>query len=234
MAVRLRWRNRARATQVRVYRSDDPFDAAVLPSVLATLGPDENTYLDETAVGGQAYWYAVASVLTGAPDVIAATRAIVSPLGEVSEPAPPPPRFSRVYRDSLSATLTLPAIIPWTNGPVGLWDVADPTRITIPANISLVQISVGVWPIPVALSGNSAAMRIRLRKNGGYAYDGFVQRVYRRRSSAIEDNFLELASPLLAVVAGDYFEVEYHYARGGSGLSNQIRSGSYVLVERFG
>lgn len=76
---------------MRVYRSDDPFDAAGLPSVLATLGPDENTYLDDTAVGGEQYWYAVASVLTGAPDVVAVTRAIVSPLGEVSEPAPPPP-----------------------------------------------------------------------------------------------------------------------------------------------
>lgn len=72
MAVNLGWQVRSSgADEQRVYRSTSPFDGDSLPAALATLDADATTYSDSTVATDTEYFYRVAAVITGSPDVLA-------------------------------------------------------------------------------------------------------------------------------------------------------------------
>lgn len=48
--------------EIRVYRSNSPFNESNLPAVMATLPADSTLYDDTTAVGGETYTYGIAMV----------------------------------------------------------------------------------------------------------------------------------------------------------------------------
>ena len=64
--VRLTWvDNTWGETEQNIYRSSTPMDAEALPTPLAVIASDLEQYDDNTAVGGETYYYRVAAVYQG-------------------------------------------------------------------------------------------------------------------------------------------------------------------------
>lgn len=88
--------------------------------------------------------------------------------------------------------------------------ITNNTRITIPTGVTKVRM-LGGSTITPTVSGSYQALHIR--KNGGGAYVGPV-RVLDYESSSQEKG-LEIITPVIAVSAGDYFELVWYSNDGG-------------------
>lgn len=69
MTVRLSWRSinggSIQEDGFRIYRDTEPFTPLLLPAILATVAGDIETYDDDTAVPGTAYYYMVEAFKDG-------------------------------------------------------------------------------------------------------------------------------------------------------------------------
>lgn len=107
--------------------------------------------------------------------------------------------------DETTANYTTAAAIPWDaeTYDVGGWHstVTNNSRFTVPAGVTKVRMQGGV-DIAATTSGNFHLLQIQ--KNGSLAYDGCARQEIEIAASSSRMN---LASPVLEVTAGDYFEL---------------------------
>lgn len=95
------------------------------------------------------------------------------------------------------------------------WDVGQPTRMTVPSGVSHAKIIA-----QVRIVANAVGIRgILIKKNGLATYAGYA-RVFANPPST-GDAGLAAETPVIPVVAGDYFEVFVYQTSGGAlNLSN--------------
>lgn len=99
-----------------------------------------------------------------------------------------------------------------------------PSRITIPPKVKKVRINAGA----VFASNSTGVRRLFIAKNGSMSASGMVARI-SIPANAIT-NEVQVVSPVLNVVAGDYFEI-YAYQNSGGDLSIDRVNGTFVSVE---
>lgn len=93
MSTLLKWRNRCKATELRVYVSTATFDVDTLPAVKATLGNTITEYRHTDGTNGTTYYYGVAAVdTTRSPEAVRLSTVVsftyISGVGGGSSPAP--------------------------------------------------------------------------------------------------------------------------------------------------
>ena len=91
-----------------------------------------------------------------------------------------------------------------------VWAPANPKRLTVPTGVTRVRLKAQV----ALVSDPGSDRRIEFKKNGGSSLVPSV-RIAQENISA-GDISLQLVSPVLAVVAGDYFELEVWQFSGSS------------------
>jgi hypothetical protein len=93
------------------------------------------------------------------------------------------------------------------------WDPLDATKLTIPAGVTRVRLSAGIRWTPDAYGvGNR---KIKIRSNPAGVYDANSIWASDDRPGT-DSGDATLVTPILEVVAGDYFEVVVEQSRGGT------------------
>ena len=168
----------------------------------------------------------VGSVLVRAVDRWRAVAAgtpgqVLTYQGDADAPTWETPAGAGAYLGGALLALAAPQTIP-NNSEVALsWPtetydtanihepVANPTRLTVPVGFTRVQLfAQASW-----VGHGTGTRRIRILKNGAAAAGSPQRREDPQTVIACVQN---IASPVLEVVAGDYFEVAVHQTRGGT------------------
>jgi hypothetical protein len=124
-------------------------------------------------------------------------------------------------------TLTNSVAIPWDaeiydHG--GWWVIGSPTRFTVLAGVTMVELTVGVHVTTVG-----ADMQWRVDKNGARVEGGTW---YRQDDIASGGNSgLSLQTAVLEVVAGDYLELVPGFASGSPSLRQDIAGGTFFSIK---
>lgn len=107
---------------------------------------------------------------------------------------------------------------------LGFRTLAYPSRITIPPKVKKVRINAGA----VFASNGTGIRRLFISKNGSTTASGMVAMSTVPANNIT--NEVQVMSPVLNVVAGDYFEV-YAYQNSGGNLNIERVNGTFVSVE---
>jgi hypothetical protein len=116
-------------------------------------------------------------------------------------------------------------IVPWSATIVdnsgGCFDYGTNTRMTVPANVSRVRVSAGL-----TFSSNGSGIRqVSIKKNGAT--------VTSQSQPGLGFNAFSLTTPVVNVIAGDYFEVMV-YQNSGSTLTLNLNDGDFFNLEIIG
>lgn len=217
VTVRLTWTdNSIGETEQRIYRSTSTINPAALPAPLATVGADVTTYADTTAVDDTTYYYRVAAV--GVSGVVAVSDEFV--WGAVAGPTYY--TMAQVFLTENIASMTLPGMVTWQSAKydtAGIWDAANPTRLTVPAGASLVRVFARLRRANLTSSSSNF---IHIRKNG-LDVQGSTPFTIRTPSSVpTTRRHYQVRTGVLAVTPGDYFELYLNTSQALSTLNGQI------------
>ena len=131
----------------------------------------------------------------------------------------------------LTANQSIPnnteSLINWTNNvkdDYGVWNSANPSRITIPSGISLVRV---VGSLYMDNLRHDRVYYIQLLLNGSIIND----HTYGWRQTA-RTTTLDVSSKILPVSQNDYFEVRVYQNSGGA--RNALSTLSYIQMEVLG
>lgn len=137
--------------------------------------------------------------------------------------------YSRPFKGAMAkfnadkATSTLPYYPVWDGTDYdtdGFWSAANPTRLTVPAGVTMVRLYGCLNP--TVLSGNLA---LSVYKNGA-SFRGGAQ---TGGPTGYTNVMPSLATPPIPVVEGDYFELRFN--RNASGSLTYGASQSYLAIE---
>jgi hypothetical protein len=104
-------------------------------------------------------------------------------------------------------------------------NTTNPTRMTVPTGVSFVRLS--GW---VQFSTNSTGRRLlQILKNGTAVWSGYVRLDQRACSSGPTGMYIQ--TPIVAVSAGNYFELEAYQDSGGSLTLLGTNDGSWFQME---
>ncbi len=111
-----------------------------------------------------------------------------------------------------SISNALNTAIPWDStdhDTDSIWSSGSPTRLTVIADVTRVRLQVGIdWAV------NSSGIRqIFIRKNGGALPSEASD---ARGAASAGSTIAAISTPVLEVVAGDYFEAVVHQTSGGA------------------
>jgi hypothetical protein len=121
-------------------------------------------------------------------------------------PSSEPFRGALVKRTTDATGITFPYFVAWQTEVYdtdGFWDIAFPSRLTIPAGITKVRLNACV---AFEQLGNAGAVFASFYKNN-VTLDPSVGFTMRQSNSGYSDNTTPIFSPVIDVIAGDYFEV---------------------------
>lgn len=116
-------------------------------------------------------------------------------------------RGAMVKRSTNLVALVSGVYVPWEAEDYdtdAFWEIANPTRLTIPAGVSFARFTAG---LSLTAAGSSGTVLALLHKNGALA--PCAAPVVRQGTSGVTTNLTCFVSPPLAVVAGDYFECHF-------------------------
>lgn len=122
-----------------------------------------------------------------------------------------PWRGARVHRTSAITAITWPIIVSWQEEGIdtdGIWSIGDPTKLVVPAGVTKVRLFTSVQLEDTATAGSGLVV---IRKNlTGTGTDTVTQQgaIHSRQStSGFSGDYLVAETPVLEVVAGDFFDV---------------------------
>jgi hypothetical protein len=121
-------------------------------------------------------------------------------------PASEPFRGALLRRTSNLTSVSFPAFIPWQQAAYdsdSFWSAGAATRITIPAGVTKVRITGSARLNPAAEAGG---LSCRVWRNGS-EFEFSASIVQRQGEIGFTDNALATFTPVVPVVAGDYFEL---------------------------
>jgi len=107
------------------------------------------------------------------------------------------------------ATAT-PTVIDWQETGYdtdSIWNIANPSRLTVPAGVSFVQL----WASVNWTSSRTGTVKLRFLLNGG---GNFLFGLTQSEYEGITLGGSELVSPPLSVIGGQYFELEVTQTSG--------------------
>lgn len=146
---------------------------------------------------------------------------------------PTVPEFTSVYMTSDDTGLTSGAVFSWDATHVntlGAWDIANPTRLTVPAGTSLVKLYAHV---AFGLDNSPGSIQVRFNYNGG-AYAGAQPRnILSRSTVGVSNNERYLVSGVLPVTPGVYFELQAFWDVAGLEQITADSGKFYCLMEKI-
>lgn len=191
-----------------------------------------------------------ASALTGAELVhivqggnsrkvsLTALAAILSGLSNAQNWAMPF-RGATVRRAAASTPAAFPFAYPWDVADIdsdGFWSNTQPTRFTIPTGVTKVRLN---CCIDLGSLSEASGLFLSFRKNGDeFAAAGGGAISVRQGSTGYPNNVLSLASGVISVAAGDYFEARVNYSGSNAALRTLAANGynffSIEVIETTG
>lgn len=122
-----------------------------------------------------------------------------------------------VRRATTLSITTTPTAVPFTDATYdtdGFWSGAAPTRLTVPAGITKVRL----WA-RLRWTGGSANHGARIFRNGA----AFVGQGDFKAASGYTDADYSFGSAVVAVTAGDYFELQPYASATRTGGANEVQ-----------
>lgn len=121
-------------------------------------------------------------------------------------PSSSPYKGALIRKTSNSTGLTFPVIIAWEEAVYdtnAFWTAGAPSRLTIPSGVSRIRLTGSVSFEGMSTAGSVFAQILKnnVAQSPG---SGFT---FRQGSTGFSDNVIPIMSPVIDVIAGDYFEI---------------------------
>lgn len=143
-------------------------------------------------------------------------------------PSSNPWRGALVRRTSDATGLTWPYVAAFQEAVLdsdAFWSVGQPTRLTVPAGITKVRISAFVNFEALTTAGS---VFCGINRNGAGLGPVGVSASVRHGATGFSNNGNNIISPVVEVVAGDFFELSCNVSMSGQ---DQVRAGTWMMLE---